>query len=267
MNWNRIFILALFDLRHAIFRLKGLVFLLPFALFWYWLLKFLYEKGADLLVSRESILLLSWLYKPAVAQVLLIAHPASLSMFLIMALATTPFFAMLGSSDQLAGDSARQSFRYILTRCTRTEIFLGRLVSSYALVAGATLLAVASAACISWQIDHHTPDVTLLYAAQVAIITLLYILPFVTYMAAISSLMSSALSTLLMGIMIYLVLARTGTYLSNRYSLDIALVPGGMKEALLGIHPQDQMYALIGLLVYTVIYGVLGWLIFRRRNL
>ena len=267
MNWNRIFILAVFDLRHAIFRLKGLVFLIPFLFFWYWMLKFLYEKGADLLVSRESVLLLSWLYKPAVAQILLIAHPASLSVFLIMALATTPFFAMLGSSDQLAGDSARQTFRYFLTRCTRTEIFLGRLVSSYSLVASATILAATAAACISWQIDHRALDVTLLYAAQVVVMTLLYILPYVTYMAAISSLMSSALSTLLMGMMIYLTLAMTGSHLSNRLSLDIALVPGGMKELLFGIHPHDQMYASVGLLAYTAVYGVLGWFIFRRRNL
>jgi hypothetical protein len=267
MNWNRIFILAVYDLRHAVFRLKGLVFLLPFLFFWYWTLKFLYEKGADLLVSRESIFLLSWLFKPAVAQVLLIAHPASLSVFLLVALATTPFFAMLGSSDQLAGDAARQSFRYLLTRCTRTEIFLGRLVSSYSLVAGTTLLAAAAATCISWQIDHRAPDVTLVYAAQVVIMALLYILPYVTYMGAISSMMSSALSTLLMGVMIYLTLAMTGGYLSNRFSLDIALVPGGIKELLLGIHPRDQLYAGLGLLAYTTVYGVLGWFMFQRRNL
>jgi hypothetical protein len=267
MNWNRIIILAAFDLRHAIFRLKGLVFLIPFLFFWYWTLKFLYEKGGDLLVSRESVLLLSWLYKPAVAQILLISHPASLSVFLIIALATTPFFTMLGSSDQLAGDAARQTFRFFLTRCTRTEIFLGRFVSSYSLVAMATILAATVAACISWQNDHRPLDVTVLYAAQVVFMTLLYIIPYVAYMSAISALMSSALSTLLMGMMIYLSLAMTGSYLGHRFALDVALVPGGVKELLFGIHPHDQLYAGAGLLAYAAVYGALGWIIFRRRNL
>ena len=267
MNWNRIIILALFDLRHAIFRLKGLVFLLPFLFFWYWILKFLYEKGSDLLVSKESLLLLSWLYKPAVAQILLISHPASLSVFLLIALATIPFFAMLGSSDQLAGDAARQTFRFFLTRCTRTEIFLGRLISSYSLIAFATIITATAAAYISWQNDHRPLDVTLLYAAQVVLVTLLYLLPYVTYMSAISALMSSALSTLLMGMMIYLSLAMTGSYLGHRLSLDIALVPGAMKELLFGIHPHDQIYAGAGLLAYAAVYGALGWFIFHRRNL
>ena len=267
MNWNRIIVLALFDLRHALFRLKGLVFLIPFLFFWYWILKFLYEKGGDLLVSRESVLLLSWLYKPAVAQILLISHPASLSVFLIIALATTPFFAMLGSSDQLAGDAARQTFRFFLTRCTRLEIFLGRFISSYSLVAVTTLLTTTAATCISWQIDHRPPDVTLVYAAQVVLMVLLYILPYVAYMSAISALMSSALSTLLMGSIIYLVLSMTGRYLSHRLSLDITLVPGGLKELLFGIHAHDQEYASMGLLAFTAVYASFGWFIFRRRNI
>lgn len=267
MNWNRILILAVFDLRYAIFKLKGLVFLIPFLFFWYWILTFLHEKGGDRLVTKESFLLLSWLYKPAVAQILLISHPASLSVYLIMALATTPFFAMLGSSDQLAGDAARQTFRFFLTRCTRTEIFLGRMVSSYSLVAIATLVTATAATYISWQNDHRPLDVTLLYAAQVVSVTLLYIIPYVAYMSAISALMSSALSTLLMGMMIYLSLAMTGSYLGHRLSLDIALVPGAMQELLFGIRPHDLIYAGAGLLAYATVYGALGWFIFHRRNL
>lgn len=267
MNWNRILILALFDLRHALFRLKGLVFLLPFLFFWYWILKFLYEQGGDLLVSRESILLLSWLYKPAAAQVLLISHPASLSVFLIMALATAPFFVMLGSNDQLAGDAARQTFRFFLTRCTRAEIFLGRFIGSYSLVAAAMVCVAAAAAIISLKIDHRPADATLVYAAQVVCLTLLYILPCVAFMSAMSALMSSALSTLLMGMMAYLALSITGAYLGHRLAMTIALVPGGFKELLLGIHPHDQWYAGIGILVLTAAYTSLAWFIFHRRNL
>ncbi|MGH8120936.1 MAG: hypothetical protein ACRESK_10020 [Gammaproteobacteria bacterium] len=267
MNWNRILILAMFDLRHALFRLKGLVFLLPFLFFWYWILKFLYEKGGEVLVSRESVLLLSWLYKPAAAQMLLISHPASLSVFLIMALATTPFFVMLGSCDQLAGDAARQTFRFFLTRCTRAEIFLGRFIGSYGLVAVAMIIATIVAACISWQVDQRPMELTLTYGIQVVFLTLLFILPFVAYMSAISALMSSALATLLVGMMVYLALSIAGFYLGHSLEMNIALVPGGMKDFLLGIHPHDQLYAGFGLLVYAVVYTSLGWLIFHRRNL
>jgi len=260
-------ILAFFDLRHALFRLKGLLFLLPFVFFWYWIFKFLYVQGGDLLVSRVSVQLLSWLYKPAVAQILLISHPASLSVFLIIALATTPLFAMLGSCDQLAGDAARQTFRFFLTRCTRTEIFLGRFIASYILVATATILSAIAATIISVHIDQRPMEVTLIYAMQVVLMTLMYVLPFVGYMAAISALMSSALSTLLMGMMAYLALSITGSYLGHRLGMDVALVPGGVKELLFGINPHDQLYAGIELLAYAAVYTSLGWFLFRRRNI
>ena len=67
--------------------------------------------------------------------------------------------------------------------------------------------------------------------------------------------------------MFYLSLAMTGSYLNYRLSWDIALVPGAMKELLFGIQPHDQMYAGAGLLAYAAIYGVIGWIIFHRRNL
>lgn len=267
MNWNRVFILAWFDLRHALLRLKGLVFLIPFLLFWYWILKFIHEQGSELLVSKESFFLLSWLYKPAAAQILLFAHPASLSVFLIIALASAPFFSMLGSCDQLAGDAARKSLRYFLTRCTRAEIFLGRFLGSYALIAAATICVAGPALFISWQIDRHSAGVLLSYAAQVVSVTLLFLLPYVAYMAAISALMSSALSTLLMGMITYLALSLAGGYLSEQLGVKIALVPGGIKDYLLGIHPQDLVYGITALLLYTFIYAAIGWFIFQRRNI
>lgn len=267
MNWKRIFILACFDLRHSLFRLKGLVFLIPFLFFWYLNLKFLYEKGGEVLVTPESIVIMSWLFNPQLAQILLILYPPTLSVFLIMALASTPAFAMLSGNDQLAGDAGRQTFRFLLTRCTRSEIFTGRFLSHYLLMSLSTLLIAAMATVISLHNDQHSTADVLQYAGQVSLLILIYILPFAAYMSVISAMMSSALSALLMSVTVYIAFIFLGNYLQYKSGTNIQLLPGGLKEYLFDLNEHDLYAGMAGLLAFTVIYLCLGWLIFRRRNI
>jgi hypothetical protein len=267
MNLKRIFILACFDLRHSLFRLKGLVFLIPFLFFWYLNLKFLYERGGQALSSPESIVILSWLYNPEIAQILLILYPPVLSVFLIMVLASTPVFAMLSGNDQLASDSGRQTFRFLLTRCTRSEIFAGRFLSHYLLISLSTLLMAVLATAVSLQNDAHSTTAIINYAGQVSLLVLIYILPFVAYMSVISALMSSALSALLMSASVYIILIILGNYLEHKSGVTIELLPGGLKEYLFDINPHDFYIGVGGLLAFTCIYFCIGWLVFRKRNI
>jgi hypothetical protein len=268
MNWKRILLLAAFDLRHSIFRLKGLVFLIPCLFFWYLVLKFLWNNGEKLLTSRESMLLLSWLMESVeVAKSLLIQHPPTLSMFFIIALGVMPPFAMLSGNDQTAGDAGRLSLRFFLTRCTRAEIFAGRFISHYLLFALTTLLAGALATAISLHHDQHAPAAIMAYALETNGLLLIYMAPFCAYMAAISALMSSALSALLMSATMYVVLLVAGAYLNAHVMTGIALVPSGVKEYLFRMKPDDLLWALTGLFAYGGIYLSLGWLFFRKRNI
>jgi hypothetical protein len=267
MNWKRIIILACFDLRHSLFRLKGLVFLIPFLFFWYLNLKFLYERGGQALVSPESIVILSWLYNPEIAQILLLLYPPVLSVFLIMVLASTPAFAMLSGNDQLASDSGRQTFRFLLTRCTRSEIFAGRFLSHYLLISLSTLLIAAMATAISLHHDQYSTAAIIHYAGHISLLVLVYMLPFVAYMSVISALMSSALSALLMAVSVYIVLIILGNYLQYKSGVTIELHPGGLKEYLFDINPYDLYIGVGGLLAFTCIFICLGWLVFRKRNI
>jgi hypothetical protein len=267
MDWKRISILAWFDLHHSIFKLKGLVYLIPFCFFWYWILEFLLKNGGKLLSSSESILILSWLYKPAIAQILLILHPPTLSMFFIISLATIPFFAMLSGNDQLASDTGRQTFRYLITRCTRSEIFFSRLISHYLMLAITAICVAIVATVISLHVDQRNNTETIEYALQVTILILIYMIPFVGFMSAVSAFMSSGLGALLMSITLYTVLLMAGSYLGFKFGTDFSLVPSGFKEYLFDINDDDLQTGLVGLLAYACVYTTLGWLIFRKRNI
>ena len=267
MNWKRISILAWFDLRHSVLKLKGLVFLVPFCFFWYWILEFLMKNGGKLLSSNESILFLSWLYKPEIAQTLLVLHPPTLSMFFIISLATVPFFAMLSGNDQLASDTGRQTFRFLLTRCTRGEIFISRFISNYLILAiSATGVAIIATA-ISLHVDQRASTETIVYALHITILILIYMLPFIGFMSTVSALMSSGLGALLMGVTLYTVLLMAGSYVNYKFAADISFVPGGFKEYLFDIKHEDLQTGLVGLFGYACVYSTLGWLIFRQRNI
>lgn len=267
MNWKRTIIIALFDLRHSLFRLKGLVFVIPFFFFWYWVLKFLLEHGGESLVNPQSIALLSFIYRPEIAQILLILHPPTLSMFFIVTLGSLPLFAMLSGNDQLASDSGHQTFRFFLTRATRLEIYAGRFISSYSLTAIAVIITAILTAIISLHSDPHGFTEIAGYTLHITALSLLYLLPLVAFMSAVSAMMSSGLSTLLMSMILYVFLLALGGYLQAKTGLAISLVPGGVKNYLFDIKPHDLQYAVIMLLAYAVIYAGFGWWIFRRRNI
>lgn len=267
MNWKRIGILAWFDLYHSILKLKGLVFLIPFCLFWYWTLKFLLENGGKLSSGYKGIAFLSMLYKPEIAQVLLVLHPPTLSMFFIIILATVPFFAMLSGNDQLASDTGGQTFRFLLTRCTRGEIFISRFISNYLLFAIPVIVAALAATAISIHVDQRSVMETIDYSLHITILILIYMLPFVGFMSAVSALMSSGLGALLMGATFYTLLLMVGGFINYKFGTDIFLVPSGLKESLLDINHYDLQTGIGGLIGFACVYTTFGWFIFRQRNI
>ena len=58
MNIKRVITLLGFDFYHSLFRLKGLAFLIPFAVFWYSMLRVLNEGGSEFLSSIEGLMLI-----------------------------------------------------------------------------------------------------------------------------------------------------------------------------------------------------------------
>lgn len=220
-----------------------------------------------MLSSNESILFLSWLYKPEIAQILLVLHPPTLSMFFIISLATVPFFAMLSGNDQLASDTGRQTFRFLLTRCTRGEIFISRFISNYLMLAITATGVAIIATAISLHVDQRASGETIVYALRVTFLILIYMLPFIGFMSAVSALMSSGLGALLMGVTLYTILLMIGSYVNYKFAINISFVPGGIKDYLFDINHEDLQTGLVGLFGYACVYTTLGWLIFRQRNI
>ena len=267
MNIKRVITLLGFDFYHSIFRLKGLAFIIPFSLFWFSMLRVLNKGGAEFLSSLKGLMLISKLTSLEVAQQLLVLHPPMLSVFLLTALTVTPLFVFLGANNQLASDASSGSFRYLLSRCTRAEIFISRFLSAYLIIAIAIICACLASTLISLDNDNHELNETIIYALKSLSFVLLYTVPYVAFMTVISAFMSSALGTILMAACIYFTALVLIIYLNSDFPSINYLLPGSFKEDLIGIASNDLTVAVFGLLTMTTIYLYIAWLIFRRRNI
>ena len=267
MNWQRITALFLFDLRCSLQSIKGLFFLIPFFLFWCLFLYSLKDGAASWFRSNEGMLLATWLFDFDMAKSLFLNHPPTLSLFLVVAVSTMPLFVLLGSNDQLASDSARGPLRFLLTRCTRSEIFLSRFVSALVLITAAFLLMTLMATMISFSVDSNTLPEIIHYGLESGLILVIYAAPFAAFMSIISAFTSTALGSLLSGFSVYCLLLGVIAWYRSDVPDIVFLLPSVLKNYLYVTNPRIFMLAVCGLVLYTCAYLSIGWWLFRRRNL
>lgn len=268
---RRIALLARYDLRGALTGAKGLVYLVPFAFFWTWLLQRLYYDGlGHWLQSSRGIAFAAYWLGTETARWMFRLAPPSLSAFFVAALAVAPLFAMLGACDQLASDLGRGYLRFLVPRCGRLEIYLARLLSACCLISGATLVAGLLAMAVAGLVDGRAPGEILAYGLRVNLVLLLYNLPFIAIMSLVSAAVASAPAALLSGTggyalvlaLVYLVTARWPEAAAVRY-----LLPGALKDLLLAEDVRWSVVAALALLLYAALFAIAGWHVFRRRDI
>ena len=270
MNWHRILELTLFDLRCSIFRRKGLMYILPFSLFWYLVLNRFYEGAANWIQSSDFLMLAGTKFDLDVITHLFVELPPSMSAFFILAIYTTPFFTMLAANDLFATDLGSGFFRFIISRCHRVEIFLARYLSSFLIIAICTIIAAVAAALIATFIEDYPIAITIGYLLKIISILILYSMPFIAGMAIISSMLNSAITAILLAAVGYVILL-LGLYIAeaafDEPALFFYLIPSGIKKDLISMDAASMYMALVSIPAYTLIYAWMAWTVFRRRTL
>lgn len=269
MNWRRTWLIARFDLRYSALRLRGLFFLVPFALLWYPLLRNFDRDVSAWFRSGEGLMIASKLYDVGVAKTLFLDNPPLLSAFFLIALSSAPFFTILAAHDQTASDLGNGFFRFLSARCTRLELYVGRYLAALLLLTGAYWVVGLTVALLTVFSDGAEAARVLPYLAQILLTLLLYLMPLVAFAGACSSLCSSAIGALLLGLSAYvamLLLMWAGNGLFTDAAPFSYLLPSGIREYLFGVDALRSMLASAGLPLYTLAYGWCGYLMFRLRN-
>src|SRR5690606_1055657 len=86
VSWRRVLRILLFDLRHGALRPRGLLFVVPFLLLWYPILRGFDPDVAAWFRGRDALVLTATLFDAAVARSLFLEHPPLLSACFLVAL-------------------------------------------------------------------------------------------------------------------------------------------------------------------------------------
>ncbi|MFQ5658856.1 MAG: hypothetical protein ACE5GZ_00410 [Gammaproteobacteria bacterium] len=245
------------------------MFIVPFCLFWYLLLKRFYDGIAAWMQSSEILIFASNWFDLDLLTRLFIDHPPTLSTFLLIALYTAPFFAALAANDMYASDISNGYFRFLISRSRRIEIFLARFLSTFLLTALLLAIAGIAAMLISIYIEAAPLGQALLYTIQIILVVILYSTPYLACMAIVSTMAHSAIAALLLGMVGYvaiLVCIFIANHTLTDTNLFAYLLPSGIRPDLVSNDPMARSMALASLPAYTFIFGFLAWAIFRKRN-
>ena len=95
-------------------------------------------------------------------------------------------------------------------------------------------------------------------------------MPFIAGMAIISSLLNSAIATILLASVGYVILL-LGLYIAeaafDEPALFFYILPSGIKKDLISMDTASMYMALASIPAYTLIFAWMAWAIFKRRNL
>ena len=270
MNLSHVYVLARYELAKAVASARGVLFMVLYGIIWFWILWKLSGGGASWLAQPDGNAFASWLLDPAVARHLFLDNPPTLSAFFVLALTLLPIFVLWGAGDQTASDIGNKHLRFLIPRCGRLEIYVGRFIGAVIFISGFHLILVTAASLISAGADANGVAASLSFGLRVAFVVLLYALPYVAIMALAGALTGSAPVAVLTAISAYVIVAVFANLLSMNFPQAEwlgYLLPAPLKAQLLTGNASSLLAATLGLLGYTAAYLAAGWWVFRRRDI
>ena len=139
---QRAAIFAQFEFTRFVFSKRGVVAIIGYLAIWTLILTKVIAKGAAFFQNPQFKGFISAVMGEVGLSNLSSWAVPELVVFWIVSVLTFPFFAMFSSADQLCGDKARGSIRFLLLRANRSELLIGRFLGQMCVVLTFVLLAL-----------------------------------------------------------------------------------------------------------------------------
>ena len=190
--------------------------------------------------------------------------------FGILSLLTTHYFVIIMTSDQTASEIGNRYFRYLVTRCGRTEIFMGRLLSALTISLAAIALTGIAAFGADCYLNGTASFDSVLFVIKTCFWVFLFCLPFVCLCSMISAWSGSVATSMLCSMSLAFLLPKVFNVIELKWKKvegikDIReYFPGNFTHSVL----LDNANAsnVIVPLVYSAVFVWIGCSIFRRRE-
>lgn len=268
MNRQHVLVLSRHELLQSLLGTRGVLFLILYGCIWFWMLWRLSGGWASNLASEQGLAFMSWLLDPALAQELFAERSPTLGLFYLLFMSVIPVFTLWGAGDQTATDIGTRHLRYLIPRCGRHEIYVGRFLGALVFMILVHVAVVAGGVAMAAGLDLR-PD-TFTYGLRILGVGLLYTLPFVALMSLYGAMLGSAAAAILTAMATYVIIAIAGSLMALHWPAAqyiTWLFPAPLKVDLLTGQGVGFAVALAALPVYAAAYFALGWFIFQRRDI
>ena len=269
LKMQRIWIIMRFELIRLFGAKRGLIILLAFACVWFVIYYYIIASAANLLTSSSFKDLIQQGFSQLNLSKVLDWQLPQLTMYWLIAAYLLPVFALSFSSDQTCSDRERGTLRFILLRCTRSELLLGRFLGQVLIIS--VLIAITLAASILLGFLDNSALSTELMKTTFTVFwqLIIIVLPFIASMTLINSFVKSAK----MSIVIYTLLYILGGLIINiigYFLVDVSILyylyPGDQISRILGFEGKPfDLYLLP--LAQTILYLALANIMLKRASL
>jgi len=266
----RILLLAQDELLRLLSTKRGLIALFGFILIWLAILNFGILPAASLFVGASESGLLELVLSQFGSGKWDGWPSPELAVYWVTTLYLIPVFALISSADQTASDKSRGTLRYLLLRCSRLEIFIGRYLGQLVIMFLVVVVTLLSVLAI---VAFYNPDniSAVLSKTPVVVVNLMLVLaPYVALMALVSVLARSARQATLYAIMLWVIVSLLVMYLRSKLGeLPILdwILPGSQISQLLRLSDWDTMSFAIIPVVHTLVFLSIGAILMWRRDL
>jgi Cu-processing system permease protein len=266
----RILVLAQDEVLRLLSTRRGLIALVGFLLIWIAVLRYGILPVAALIDDAQLSGLVEIILSGLGIEDVRSWPTPELAVYWVITLYLLPFFALMASADQTASDRSRGTLRYLVMRCSRVEIFLGRFLGQCMIMLLVVLVTLASVLLV---IMFYSPDnlaPALAKTPLIAVNLVIVVAPYVALMALVSVLARSARQATLYAFIIWISVSLLVGYLQAKFGpltlLDWAL-PGSQIGQLLRLSNWDTLSFAIIPVVHTAFFLGIGAVLMRQRDL
>ena len=259
-----------FELKRLFSSRKGLLYLITFALVWYFILLYPIRFAADMLGQEKNITSgISFLEFFGFGSLLNWQIP-EMGVYWHFALIIFPLLAVMTSADQTCSDRDRGTLRFLCLRVSRDSQFFGRFAGMMLMQTLLIFISLLSTVALAVYRDFNLLPLAFNSAMAIVVNLIIILMPFTAMMAALSATVKSARQATVWAILIWSFLAGIISALSSYLpALDMLkiLVPGYQMSALSQLAQwQALQLAYIPLLQSVVLLSIGRW-VMHRQNL
>ena len=265
--WH-ISLICLFELKRLFTTRKGLLYLITFAVIWYFILLYPIRFASDFLGQQQNTAEGSSFFQFIGFGSLLNWKIPELGVYWHFSLIIFPLLTVMGSADQTCADRERGTLRFLSLRVSRDSLFFGRFSGIMLTQSIFIIVSLLSTIALITFRDATLLPVAFNSATAILLSLVVVLLPFTAMMAALSATVQSARQATVWAILIWSFLAWVisifSSYLPALNNLKL-LIPGYQMSALSQLAEwQTLQLAYIPILQTLVLLSIGRWIMHRQ---